>query len=245
MAGMIPSGDHTDISDSTPILTDEERDILILVAVHPGLKHLSNSEISQRLNIPVTKVKTLIHEACRKLNAHNRNEATLLAMRMGEIKLSELISLEELAELLRSVKPDTLRTIAASVRQNQFPKTFPDRGDEISDHYKKRSGLLTNRERDVLSLVSRGLTNEEIAENLCMTTSAVRTFLNRAFLKLGARKRSDAVQLALKKGEIMVEEISSIEELTYYLYPLGADSIEKLAKLVEKKITNPVVSNLH
>jgi ATP/maltotriose-dependent transcriptional regulator MalT len=45
-----------------PILTKEERDILILVAVHPSGKHLSNSEIGQRLGITVTRVKTQIHQ---------------------------------------------------------------------------------------------------------------------------------------------------------------------------------------
>jgi DNA-binding NarL/FixJ family response regulator len=229
-----------EMTDPFPVLTKEERDILVLVAVHPGLKHLSNNEISQRLNIPVTKVKTLIHEACRKLNAHNRNEATLLAMRNGEIKLSELLTLEELSELLRSVDPQTLRNIATSIRENRYQGVFPNRGDWVSERYKKRAGLLTNRERDVLTLVSRGLTNEEIAENLCMTVSAVRTFLNRAFLKLGARKRSDAVQLALKTGEIRIEEISSLDELAYYLFPLGADSIERLADLVAEKLPVPL-----
>ncbi|MGD0876971.1 MAG: sigma factor-like helix-turn-helix DNA-binding protein, partial [Anaerolineales bacterium] len=60
------------------ILTKEERDILILVSLHPGGKHLSNSEIGQRLGISVTRVKTLMHQACAKLNAHNRNEAVFL-----------------------------------------------------------------------------------------------------------------------------------------------------------------------
>jgi DNA-binding CsgD family transcriptional regulator len=77
------------------ILTAEERAILILVAQHPGLKHLSNSEIGQHLGITVTRVKTLIHQACVKLDADNRNEAVLMAIRQGEIKLNELMPLEE------------------------------------------------------------------------------------------------------------------------------------------------------
>lgn len=62
---------------NNPILTKEERGILILGALHPNSKHLSNGEISQRLGIPVTMVKTLIHQACVKLGADNRNEAVL------------------------------------------------------------------------------------------------------------------------------------------------------------------------
>jgi orotate phosphoribosyltransferase-like protein len=87
----------------------------------------------------------------------------------------------------------------------------------------------------VLILASYGLTNLEIAGRLCISTSAVRTFLNRAFKKLGARKKADAVQLALKRREISIDEISSQDELTYYLSPLGADTIEKLAELLAEK----------
>jgi DNA-binding CsgD family transcriptional regulator len=219
----------------SPILIKEERDILILVAVHPGSKHLSNSEISQRLGIPVTRVKTLIHQACEKLGADNRNEAVLLAMRRGEICVSELLSLEELAEILSSVDPGVLREIANCVRTDQTLRTLPEKGEQIIHLERRQPGILTNRERDVLILASNGLTNIEIADKLFMSTSAVRTFLNRAFKKLGARKKADAIQSALKQREISVGEISSIEELTYYLAPMGADCIEKLAQLLDEK----------
>ncbi len=67
-----------------PALTREERDVLILATLPPDGKHLSNREISQRLGISVTKVKTLIHQACAKLEAKNRNQAILFAIKKGE-----------------------------------------------------------------------------------------------------------------------------------------------------------------
>jgi len=216
-----------------PILTKEERDILILVAVHPGLKHLTNEEIGQRLNIPVSKVKTLMYQACQKLNADNRNEAVFLAMKQGEIMLDELLSLEELAEILGSMDPDVLRMIASCVRSKQTMLLEYD--EKYACIERKQDGILTNRERDVLILASSGISNFEIANQLCMTTSAVRTFLNRAFKKLGARKKPDAIQLALKLREISVGEISTLKELANFLAPLGADSIDKVAELLEQK----------
>ncbi len=220
---------------ANPILTKNERDILILAAVHPNLKHLGISEISQRLGITETSVKTYIHQACIKLGADNRNEAVLLAMKYGLIKLDELLSLEELAEILCTLDPAVLLKIAQVVRQNHAPKSLPEMEEPITCFAKNPTGLLTNRERDVLVLSSKGLTNVEIAEKLCMSTSAVRTFLNRAFTKLGADKKADAVQLALKLREISVDEISSFTELANFLAPLGEESIEKLAKLLEAK----------
>jgi DNA-binding CsgD family transcriptional regulator len=220
-----------------PILTKEERDVLLLTALHPNSKHLSYSEISQRLGISVTKVKTLIHQACEKLGADNRNEAVLMAMKQGEIKLNELLSLDELAEILGSLDSEILLCIANTVRQNPTKKYYPAKGEQVIPVGRRQTGLLTNRERDVLILSSQGLTNTEIADKLCMSTSAVRTFLTRAFKKLGARKKADAVQQALKLREISVGEISSMEELTYFLSPLGAESIEKLAQLLEQNLS--------
>jgi DNA-binding NarL/FixJ family response regulator len=217
-----------------PILTKEERDVLILASVHPNSRHLDINEIGYRLGISETRVKTIIHQACEKLGADNRNEAVLLAMRQGEIKVNELLPLEELAAIMVSVDPDVLRVIADRVRNNKLQRTLPEKGDQIIPIKKRQPGMLTNRERDVLILASNGLKNEEIAKNLTMSDSAVRTFLNRAFKKLGARKKADAVQAALKQREINISEISSMDELVFYLAPLGAESIEKLALLVEE-----------
>lgn len=215
-----------------PILTKEEHDVLILASEHPNLKHLGISEISERLGISETSVKTHIHQACLKLGADNRNEAVLLAMRRGEIRLDELLSLEELAEILCSIDPEVLRKIANLIRSNPVRWNLDTVGEEVKCIDCRQSGILTNRERDVLVLSSRGLTNLEIADKLCMTTSAVRTFLNRAFTKLGARKKADAVQLALKSKEISVGDISSLDEFVNYLAPLGVEPIEKLADLL-------------
>ena len=75
------------MDQSGHLLTRDEREILVLSALHPNLKHLSNKEIAQRLGIPVTRVKTLFHQTCQKLGADNKNEAFLLAMRRGEINV--------------------------------------------------------------------------------------------------------------------------------------------------------------
>ena len=217
------------------VLTKEERDILILATQHPGDRHLSNSEIAQRLGISVNRVKTLVHQACVKLGADGRNDAILLALKRGEISSKEFLSLDELAAVYSSLEPDTLRRIARLLRQQQEDGHLPEKDEQIILTKRRQDGILTNRERDVIILVARGLTNKEMADFLCMSTSAVRTFLNRAFTKLGARKRADAVVLALKKGEISIGEISSLDEVLQGLAPLGAEFIEKIAQLLDEK----------
>ena len=218
------------------VLTKEERDILILGTIHPRGKHLSNSEIGQRLGISVSRVKNLIHHACVKLEAHNRIEAIFFAMKRGEISLNEVYSLDEIAEILSSLSPDMLRRIAHLVRQELEHGHLPRKDEQIILTDRRQDTTLTERERDVLILAGRGLTNMEIADRLYISISAVRTFLNRACTKLGARKRADAVVLALKQREISVGEITSLNEVVQGLAPLGAESVEKMAQLRNQKL---------
>jgi DNA-binding CsgD family transcriptional regulator len=218
------------------ILTKEERDVLILGTMHPRGKHLSNTEIGQSLGISISRVKNLIHQACLKLEAHNRIEAIFFAMRRGEISLNEVYSLDELAEILSSLSPDMLRRIAYLVRQELEHGYPPGKDEQIFCPDRRQDSILTKRERDVLILSVRGLTNIEIADRLYISISAVRTFLNRACTKLGACKRSDAVVLALKQREISVGEILSLNEVVEGLAPLGAESVEKMAQLLNQKL---------
>ncbi|HEY0002430.1 MAG TPA: response regulator transcription factor [Actinoplanes sp.] len=55
---------------------------------------------------------------------------------------------------------------------------------------------LTAREMEVLELISRGLTNAEIAAQLFIGETTVKTHINNAFLKIGAKSRVDAVRYA-------------------------------------------------
>ena len=59
---------------------------------------------------------------------------------------------------------------------------------------------LTPREREVIRLVAQGLTNREAAERLGIGEESVKTLLGRAFAKLGARKRAEAVATAQNLG---------------------------------------------
>jgi DNA-binding NarL/FixJ family response regulator len=59
---------------------------------------------------------------------------------------------------------------------------------------------LTEREREVLVLVARGLTNQEIGTELYVTPATAKTHVSRLLMKLGARDRTQLVVLAYESG---------------------------------------------
>jgi ATP/maltotriose-dependent transcriptional regulator MalT len=68
---------------------------------------------------------------------------------------------------------------------------------------KRRDDLgITRREMEILELVAEGMSNREIAEKLFVSENTVKTHCSRAFDKLGARRRTEAVQLGKKFGLI-------------------------------------------
>ena len=67
------------------------------------------------------------------------------------------------------------------------------------DSARERLGI-TRREMEILEHVARGLSNREIGETLFVSENTVKTHCSRAFDKLGARRRTEAVQRGKELG---------------------------------------------
>jgi DNA-binding NarL/FixJ family response regulator len=59
--------------------------------------------------------------------------------------------------------------------------------------------VLSAREREVLELLADGLTNDEVAERLVLSSRTVQTHVRNLMRKLGARSRMHALALVLGK----------------------------------------------
>jgi DNA-binding CsgD family transcriptional regulator len=72
----------------------------------------------------------------------------------------------------------------------------------VSTRARRGAGPLSKREREVLELLADGLSGAEIADHLVVSPETVRTHIRNAITKLGASTRSQAVAIALHRGEI-------------------------------------------
>ncbi|MDQ0931031.1 response regulator [Streptomyces turgidiscabies] len=65
---------------------------------------------------------------------------------------------------------------------------------------------ITDREREVLTLVGRGLSNTEIAAELCISVATAKTYITRLLAKLDARDRVQLVIIAYEAGLVSATE---------------------------------------
>jgi DNA-binding NarL/FixJ family response regulator len=114
--------------------------------------------------------------------------------------------------LLKDIPPDRLLAAVATVAAGEmlFAPTVTCR---LVEAYAHRTGGvpaamqpaaeldgLTAREREVLQLVGKGMSNTEIADHLVISEATVKTHLNRTMTKLGLASRAQAVVLAYEAG---------------------------------------------
>lgn len=77
---------------------------------------------------------------------------------------------------------------------------------ELPVSLSRRLSDLTPREREVMTLVARGLTNDEIGAVLFISPTTAKTHVNRALAKTGCRDRTQLVILAYEAGVVRAGE---------------------------------------
>ncbi|WP_436789825.1 response regulator transcription factor [Yinghuangia sp. YIM S10712] len=111
--------------------------------------------------------------------------------------------------VLKDIEPDELRTAVRTVAAGQS-LLAPGVTRRVIEEFARlgspgaaaaeRLAPLTDREREVLAAVGRGLSNDEIGAALHMSPLTAKTHVSRAMMKLGARDRAQLVVIAYETG---------------------------------------------
>ena len=121
--------------------------------------------------------------------------------------------------LKRSVDADLLAAIRKVHRGGRFVDPSMA-GVLVQDLFAKKGGkarrmrpvnILSDRELQVLRLVARGYSNQQIAKQILVGVKTVETYRSRLTHKLGLRTRSDVVRLAVQMGLLTPETLEREE----------------------------------
>lgn len=105
--------------------------------------------------------------------------------------------------VLKRSSPESIVTAVRTVAAGEH-LVFPEAVRELARQHVRPSAYagpeLTERERQVLTLVAHGRSNAEVAAELFLGVETVRTHMSRLLAKLGARDRTQAVVIAYQTG---------------------------------------------
>lgn len=133
------------------------------------------------------------------LTTFDLDEYVIGALRAGAAGfLSKDVPAEDLITAIRSVASGEA-VVAPRILRRLLEK-FIDRLPEPDGAAPASLEVLTEREREVLGLVAKGLSNSEIAKDLTVSETTVKTHVGHVLTKLGLRDRVQAVVLAYETG---------------------------------------------
>ena len=169
-------GDAEDGADAVRKAQKLHPDVVLMDIVMPEMDGASATAEIRRL-LPTTKVLILTSFGEADGIAHALQSGASGAL-MKNIDYSELVeAIREVAKGGRVIAPEIERMLKES-------PPVPE---------------LTDRQREILLSMSRGLTDADIAKQLNLTPNSVREHITTIFNKLGAANKTEAVAIALRK----------------------------------------------
>jgi len=199
--------DHVVLREATAELVDNQADMMVVGQAGTGEQTVALAESLQpdvivmdvampRLNgLEATRLVKVKCPSTRVLvlSAHHDSEHVIPLLEAGATSyLPKTVSLNELLEAIRSTErgESVLPSSVASVVVKHFSGDID---------YEGRVNL-TEREMEVLRLVTDGLSNDQIAKSLHLSTRTIEAHLTHIYSKLNVSSRTEAAMLVVRKG---------------------------------------------
>jgi len=187
--GMLCAGEAATGREAVDLALRERPDIALLDIRMPGMDGI---EAARQITAAIPETRVLI------LTTFDLDEYVYRALRAGASGF--LLKDTPPADLLAAIRvvaagdallaPSVTRRLIAQFARLPEPRQRPARTlDGVTD-----------REREVLILVARGLTNSELADHLHVSPATAKTHVSRLLMKLHARDRTQLVIVAYETG---------------------------------------------
>ncbi|MCX4233053.1 response regulator [Streptomyces sp. NPDC020707] len=187
-------GEASDGAEAVRLAREERADVVLMDIRMPGTDGLAATRL-------ISADPGLAHVRVVMLTTFEVDEYVVQSLRAGASGfLGKGSEPEELLNAIRvAAAGDALLSPVAT--KGLIAKFLAQGGDDDRDPARaERLEALTVREREVLVQVAGGHSNDEIAERLEVSPLTVKTHVNRAMAKLGARDRAQLVVIAYESG---------------------------------------------
>jgi DNA-binding NarL/FixJ family response regulator len=210
--------DHAVVREGTRQILEQEADIDVVAEAADGEEAIRLAGISRPdvaiIDIAMPGVDGI--EATRQIKALYPSIAVLVLSAYDDDQfVFSLLEAGAAGYLLKSIRGreliDAVRQVHAgeSVLHPSIARKVLNRFVPAPDkpQRQKPSDMLSEREIEVLRLATRGLSNQNIADELCLSLRTVQAHLGHIFNKLQVSSRTEAVVHALKQGWVTLEDI--------------------------------------
>jgi two-component system, NarL family, response regulator LiaR len=179
---MEPVGEAKDGVEAVEFCTTHEVDVVLMDMIMPVM---DGSEATRRIMALGKPIKIII------LTSFHEQGLVQQALKAGATSyLLKNVSAEELA-------------VAIQAAYRGHSMLSPEATEALIHQYKQTTSInfnLTEREREVLTLLVEGNSNLEISSRLSISIATVKYHITNVFTKLGAKNRVEAVTLALENN---------------------------------------------
>lgn len=188
-------GEAGDGEEAVNLVTKLKPDVAIIDIAMPKLNGIEATKQIKAL-CPATAVLIL--------TAYDNDQYIFALLEAGAAGyLLKNVRGQEVIEAVRAVHAgeSVLHPVVARKVLNRFVPSKREAREREAEE-------LTDRELEVLKLASKGLSNKDIAEQLCLSVRTVQAHLGNIFGKLTVGSRTEAVVYGLRRGLLNLEDLS-------------------------------------
>ncbi|OGN99705.1 MAG: DNA-binding response regulator [Chloroflexi bacterium RBG_13_52_14] len=215
---LLIADDHALVREGTRRILEAEKDLEVIAEAEDGEEavRLATSLKPDIAIVDISMPKMDGIEVTKQIKASCPQTAVLILTAYSDDQfIFNLLEAGAAGYLLKSVRGQELvnaiRALYAgeSVLHPLIARKVLDYFVSSSGKTKKQKPLdtLTQREMDILRLVTKGLSNKEIADELFLSLRTVQGYVGSIFSKIGVGSRTEAVVRAFKEGWVSLEDV--------------------------------------